>query len=209
MIVGIVALPFSIAFAIASGVAPEKGLITAIVAGFFISAFRGSRVQIGGATGGVIVIMYGIVQEHGVEGLTIATLMAGLLLVVLGLVRAEALLRYFPHTLIVGFTTGIAVIIFSTRINGLQGRFFSRFPITTNGGQCISCGNCSTYCEMGIDVRSYAQRGENIVRASCVGCGLCASVCPRGVLKLENGKPQARLNNAPLSITATGVKLEV
>lgn len=94
-------------------------------------------------------------------------------------------------------------------ILGLQQRFFSRFRITTNGGQCISCGNCSTYCEMGIDVRSYAQRGENIVRASCVGCGLCASVCPRGVLKLENGKPQARLNNAPLSITATGVKLEL
>ncbi|MBK8502050.1 MAG: 4Fe-4S binding protein [Saprospiraceae bacterium] len=70
---------------------------------------------------------------------------------------------------------------------GLQQRFFSRFRITTNGGQCISCGNCSTYCEMGIDVRSYAQRGQNIVRASCVGCGICAAVCPRGVLRLENG----------------------
>ena len=70
---------------------------------------------------------------------------------------------------------------------GLWQRFFSRFRITTNGGQCISCGNCSTYCEMGIDVRAYAQKGENIVRASCVGCGVCASVCPRGVLKLENG----------------------
>lgn len=72
-------------------------------------------------------------------------------------------------------------------ILGLQQRFFSRFRITTNGGQCISCGNCSTYCEMGIDVRSYAQRGQNIVRASCVGCGICAAVCPRGVLRLENG----------------------
>jgi ferredoxin-type protein NapH len=71
---------------------------------------------------------------------------------------------------------------------GLWQRFFSRFRITTNGAQCISCGNCSTYCEMGIDVRSYAQRGEDIVRASCVGCGVCAAVCPRGVLKLENGK---------------------
>jgi len=70
---------------------------------------------------------------------------------------------------------------------GILQRFFSRFRITTNGGQCISCGNCSTYCEMGIDVRAYAQRGENIVRASCVGCGICATVCPRGVLKLENG----------------------
>jgi len=72
-------------------------------------------------------------------------------------------------------------------ILGLQQKFFSRFRITTNGGQCISCGNCSTYCEMGIDVRAYAQRGQNVVRASCVGCGICAAVCPRGVLKLENG----------------------
>ncbi len=72
-------------------------------------------------------------------------------------------------------------------ILGIQQRLFSRFRITTNGGQCISCGNCSTYCEMGIDVRSYAQKGQNIVRASCVGCGICAAVCPRGVLKLENG----------------------
>ena len=72
-------------------------------------------------------------------------------------------------------------------ILGVQQRFFSRFRITTNGGQCISCGNCSTYCEMGIDVRAYAQKGQNIVRASCVGCGICAAVCPRGVLRLENG----------------------
>lgn len=71
-------------------------------------------------------------------------------------------------------------------ILGLQQKFFSRFRITTNGGQCISCGNCSTYCEMGIDVKWYAQRGQNIIRASCVGCGICAAVCPRGVLKLEN-----------------------
>lgn len=75
---------------------------------------------------------------------------------------------------------------------GLVQRFKSRFRITTNGGQCISCGNCSTYCEMGIDVRSYAQRGENIVRSSCVGCGVCAAVCPRGVLALENGPAEDR-----------------
>ncbi len=78
---------------------------------------------------------------------------------------------------------------------GLFQRFKSRFRITTNGGQCISCGNCSTYCEQGIDVRAYAQRGENIVRASCVGCGVCSSVCPRGVLKLENGPDGARLKD--------------
>lgn len=78
---------------------------------------------------------------------------------------------------------------------GILQRFFSRFRITTNGGQCISCGNCSTYCEMGIDVRDYAQRGENIIRASCVGCGVCAAVCPRGVLKLENGPLEGRWEN--------------
>lgn len=83
-------------------------------------------------------------------------------------------------------------------ILGLQQRFFSRFRITTNGGQCISCGNCSTYCEMGIDVRWYAQRGQNIVRASCVGCGMCASVCPRGVLRLENGPRDGRINGPVL-----------
>ena len=77
---------------------------------------------------------------------------------------------------------------------GLVQRFKSRFRITTNGGQCISCGNCSTYCEQGIDVRSYAQKGENIVRASCVGCGVCSAVCPRGVLKLENGPEEGRIN---------------
>tara|TARA_R110002074_G_scaffold62680_2_gene150632 strand:+ start:235296 stop:236885 length:1590 start_codon:yes stop_codon:yes gene_type:complete len=78
-------------------------------------------------------------------------------------------------------------------ILGLQQRLFSKFRITTNGGQCISCGNCSTYCEMGIDVRAYAQKGENIVRASCVGCGICSAVCPRGVLKLENGPLENRI----------------
>ena len=79
-------------------------------------------------------------------------------------------------------------------ILGFQQRLFSKFRITTNGGQCISCGNCSTYCEMGIDVRAYAQKGENIVRSSCVGCGICSAVCPRGVLKLENDSLQGRIN---------------
>ena len=79
-------------------------------------------------------------------------------------------------------------------ILGMQQRLFSKFRITTNGGQCISCGNCSTYCEMGIDVRAYAQKGENIVRSSCVGCGICSAVCPRGVLKLEDGSREGRIN---------------
>ena len=90
---------------------------------------------------------------------------------------------------------------------GIIQRFKSRFRITTNGGQCISCGNCSTYCEQGIDVRAYAQKGQNIVRASCVGCGICSAVCPRGVLKLENGPEQGRISDDPILIGNDGVKL--
>ena len=85
-------------------------------------------------------------------------------------------------------------------ILGLQQRLFSKFRITTNGGQCISCGNCSTYCEMGIDVRSYAEKGENIVRSSCVGCGICSAVCPRGVLKLENSSEKGRINSREIML---------
>ncbi|GAC1422823.1 MAG: hypothetical protein NVS1B13_02640 [Flavisolibacter sp.] len=85
-------------------------------------------------------------------------------------------------------------------IFGIIQRYKSRFRITTNGGQCISCGNCSTYCEMGIDVRAYAQKGQNIIRSSCVGCGICAEVCPRGVLKLENGSTHNRINSNPIII---------
>jgi len=90
---------------------------------------------------------------------------------------------------------------------GIVQRFKSRFRITTNGGQCISCGNCSTYCEMGIDVRWYAQRGQNVVRASCVGCGVCASVCPRGVLKLENGPEQGRITDIPFLTGNESIKV--
>ncbi len=94
-------------------------------------------------------------------------------------------------------------------ILGMQQRFFSKFRITTNGGQCISCGNCSTYCEMGIDVKSYAQKGQNIVRSSCVGCGICSAVCPRGVLKLENGEDSGaeRYEENPITFGNDGVKL--
>lgn len=90
---------------------------------------------------------------------------------------------------------------------GIIQRFKSKFRITTNGAQCISCGNCSTYCEQGIDVRAYAQKGENIVRASCVGCGICSAVCPRGVLKLENGPEEGRFDSNPLVVSKDGVKL--
>lgn len=92
---------------------------------------------------------------------------------------------------------------------GIVQRFKSRFRITTNGGQCISCGNCSSYCEMGIDVRWYAQRGQNIVRSSCVGCGVCSSVCPRGVLKLENAPEKGRINDDPIILGNDGFKINI
>ncbi|HHG85264.1 MAG TPA: 4Fe-4S binding protein, partial [Bacteroidetes bacterium] len=95
-------------------------------------------------------------------------------------------------------------------ILGILQKYFSRFRITTNGAQCISCGNCSTHCEMGIDVKSYAQRGENIVRASCVGCGVCSAVCPRGVLNLENGPTENRMNGLnPISFDADEIKVKM
>lgn len=121
LIVGIVALPLAIAFAIASGVSPEKGLITAIIAGLVISVLSGSRVQIGGPTGAFIIIVFGIVQEHGVGGLTIATFMAGFLIIGLGILKLGNYLKFIPYPLIVGFTSGIAVIIFSTQIKDFLG----------------------------------------------------------------------------------------
>lgn len=120
-IVGIVALPLAIAFAIASGVSPDKGLITAIVAGLIISVLGGSRVQIGGPTGAFIVILYAVVQEHGVDGLIIATFMAGFILITMGIGRLGSLLKFIPYPLIVGFTSGIAVIIFSSQIKDFFG----------------------------------------------------------------------------------------
>ncbi|MCK9454161.1 MAG: SulP family inorganic anion transporter [Sulfurimonas sp.] len=128
IVVGIVALPLSIAFAVASGVSPEKGLITAIVAGFIISLLGGSRVQVGGPTGAFIVIIYAIVQEYGVDGLIISTMMAGFFLIVFGLLRLGNLLKYFPHPLIVGFTSGIAVIIFSSQIKDALGLNVEQLP---------------------------------------------------------------------------------
>jgi sulfate permease, SulP family len=121
LIVGIVALPLAIAFAIASGVTPGRGLYTAIVGGFVISALGGSRVQIGGPTGAFVVIVYGIVQRYGLAGLTAATLMAGVILVILGLARLGTLIRYIPQPLITGFTSGIAVIILTSQVKDFLG----------------------------------------------------------------------------------------
>src|SRR5690606_7007913 len=128
IIVGIVALPLAIAFAIASGVSPEKGLITAVIAGLIISMLGGSRVQIGGPTGAFIVIVYGIVETHGVGGLTIATFMAGFLIIGLGLARLGNYLKFIPYPLIVGFTSGIAIIIFSSQIKDFLGLEMGEVP---------------------------------------------------------------------------------
>lgn len=105
IIVGVVALPLAIAFAVASGVSPEKGIVTAIIAGFIISFLGGSRVQIGGPTGAFIVIVFGIVTQYGIDGLLISTILAGIMLVIFGVLRLGALLKYIPHPLIVGFTS--------------------------------------------------------------------------------------------------------
>jgi sulfate permease, SulP family len=128
IIVGVVALPLAIAFAIASGVTPDRGLYTAIVAGFLISALGGSRVQIGGPTGAFVVIVYAIVQKYGIDGLTVATIMAGVLLIVFGCLRLGSTIRFIPFPVITGFTSGIAVIIFSGEIKDLLGLRMGTVP---------------------------------------------------------------------------------
>jgi len=128
VIVGILALPLAIAFAIASGVSPEKGIITAVVAGFFISFLGGSRVQIGGPTGAFVVIVLGVVQTYGLEGLIISTILAGVILIGFGLLRLGTLIRFIPIPLVVGFTSGIAVIIFSSQVNDFLGLGITEIP---------------------------------------------------------------------------------
>ena len=128
VIVGIVALPLAIAFGIASGVSPEKGIITAIVAGLMISVFGGSKVQIGGPTGAFIIIVYGIIQQYGMQGLTIATLMAGVFLILLGVLRLGTIIKYIPYPIVVGFTSGIAVTIFTTQVKDLLGMQIEHVP---------------------------------------------------------------------------------
>lgn len=128
IIVGVVAIPLAIAFGIASGVGPTEGLITAIIAGFIISAFGGSKVQIGGPTGAFIIIIYSIIQEHGVTGLLIATIMAGILLVLMGLFKLGNVIKFVPYPVIVGFTAGIAITIFSTQMNDLFGMGIADAP---------------------------------------------------------------------------------
>lgn len=128
IIVGIVALPLAIAFAVASGVSPEKGLVTAIIAGFLIALLGGSRVQIGGPTGAFIVVVAGIVSQYGLDGLMISTIMAGILLVLFGLLRMGSVIKYIPHPLVVGFTSGIALTIFTTQVKDAFGLEIKDLP---------------------------------------------------------------------------------
>lgn len=128
IIVGIVAIPLAIAFGIASGVGPTEGLVTAIIAGLLISLFGGSKVQIGGPTGAFIVIIYGIIQQYGVGGLAIATVMAGIILVLMGVFRLGSVIKFMPYPIIVGFTGGIAITIFSTQMNDLLGLGIEKVP---------------------------------------------------------------------------------
>lgn len=128
IIVGIVALPLAIAFGIASGVSPEQGLYTAVIAGFIISFLGGSKVQIGGPTGAFIVIVYGIVQQHGVAGLAVATIIAGIMLVIMGFLRLGSVIKFIPYPVVVGFTSGIAMTIFATQIKDLTGMNIDTVP---------------------------------------------------------------------------------
>src|SRR5687768_16055625 len=128
VVVGIVALPLAIAFAVASGVTPDRGLYTAIIAGFLISALGGSRVQIGGPTGAFVVIVYAVLQQHGMDGLLVATIMAGVILVALGVTGLGSAIKFVPHPVVIGFTSGIALIIFSTQIKDLLGLRIEEVP---------------------------------------------------------------------------------
>ncbi len=128
IIVAIIALPLSVALGISSGVSPEKGLITAIMAGFFISFLGGSRVQIGGPTGAFVVIVYGIIQQHGIQGLIISTLMAGVILIILGFMKLGSIIKFVPYPITVGFTSGIAITLLSTQVKDFLGLNISNVP---------------------------------------------------------------------------------
>ena len=128
IIVGIVAIPLAIAFGIASGVGPTEGLVTAIIAGFLISALGGTKVQIGGPTGAFIVIVYGIIQQYGLAGLAIATVVAGIMQVLMGVFKLGSVIKFMPYPIIVGFTGGIAITIFSTQMNDLFGMGIENVP---------------------------------------------------------------------------------
>ncbi len=158
VIVGIVALPLAIAFGIASGVSPEKGLYTAIIAGFIVSFLGGSRVQIGGPTGAFIVIVYGVVQQYGLAGLAVATVMAGVLLVLMGCLRLGGIIKFIPYPVVVGFTSGIALTIFSQQIKDLFGLQIADVPADFIQKWAVYVGHFSTLnpWALGVGVLSVA-----------------------------------------------------
>ncbi len=158
IIVGIVALPLAIAFGIASGVTPEKGLITAVVAGFIISFLGGSKVQIGGPTGAFIVIVYGIVQQFGTSGLIVATIMAGIMLILMGVLKAGTIIKFIPYPVVVGFTSGIALTIFATQIKDLFGLRIDNVPADFVDKWVVYAQNFNTvnWWALGIGVASIA-----------------------------------------------------
>ena len=145
VMVGIVALPLAIAFAIASGVSPEKGLITSVIGGFLISFLGGCRVQIGGPTGAFIVILYGIVQQYGMNGMMLATIMAGIILMIMGFAQFGSLIKFIPYPVIVGFTSGIAVIIFSTQIKDFLGLAIAVVPADFIGKWAAYANKLNTF----------------------------------------------------------------
>jgi len=149
VIVGIVALPLAIAFGVASGVSPDKGIVTAVIAGFLISALGGSRVQIGGPTGAFVVIVYGIIQKHGIDGLMVSTLLAGVILIVMGLLGMGAVIKFIPYPVTIGFTSGIALIIFSSQIKDFFG-----LPIKTLSANFLE--NCFLYKQNILSMNFYA-----------------------------------------------------
>ena len=161
LIVAVIALPLSIALAIASGVNPEQGLYTAIIAGFFISFLGGSRVQIGGPTAAFVVIIYGIIAEHGIAGLTVATLMAGVMLILMGLFHFGDLIKFIPKTITIGFTLGIAMgIVVGTVKLGSPALIVYRSPIVFTGNLKIATKNVVTSIaikEPGIFLETFGQ----------------------------------------------------
>lgn len=156
VIVSIVALPLAIAFGIASGVTPEKGLITAVIAGFLCAVFGGSSVQVSGPAGSFIVIVYGVVQQFGVEGLAIATFLAGVILVLMGVFKIGAIIRYIPYSIVVGFTSGIALTIFATQIKDLFGMQIANLPVDFLSKWKVYAQNVATidFWSLGIGVAS-------------------------------------------------------
>jgi SulP family sulfate permease len=171
IIVGIVALPLAIAFAIASGVTPDRGLATAVVAGFLISALGGSRVQIGGPTGAFVVIVYGIVQQHGINGLLIATLMAGIILVAMGVARLGTVIKFIPYPVTIGFTAGIAIIIFTSQIRDVLG-------LTTGDLPADFIGKLGAYARTAATVNVSALLLAVLTVVTIVGWGRTSSRIP-------------------------------